>query len=133
MLGGFCIGKVRPYDRFHRLSLPSNTPAGTEPSDFAQLAQDIARWGRELGFQELGIADPELGEAEEHLQRWLAAGRHGDMAYMARHGTARSRPSELVPGTLRVITARMNYWPEGADASANLEDASRAYVSRYAL
>jgi len=98
-----------------------------------RLAQDIARWGRELGFQEIGIADTELSEAEERLQQWLAAGRHGDMAYMARHGKARSRPAELVPGTLRVISARMNYWPESADANANLEDASRAYVSRYAL
>jgi epoxyqueuosine reductase len=115
------------------LSLPSNTPAGTAPPDFATLAREIAQWGRELGFQEVGIADTELGEAEDRLQRWLAAGRHGDMAYMARHGTARSRPAELVPGTLRVISARMNYWPGGADARANLEDASRAYVSRYAL
>jgi epoxyqueuosine reductase len=99
----------------------------------AQLARDIARWGRELGFQEIGIADTELSEAEEHLHRWLAAGRHGDMAYMARHGTARSRPGELVPGTLRVICARMNYWPEGTDAREMLADPSRAYVARYAL
>jgi epoxyqueuosine reductase len=98
-----------------------------------QLARDIARWGRELGFQEIGIADTELSEAEEHLHRWLAAGRHGDMEYMARHGTARSRPGELVAGTLRVISARMNYRPEGADASAVLADPERAYVARYAL
>jgi epoxyqueuosine reductase len=115
------------------LSLPSNTAPGSPPRDFARLAQDIARWGRELGFQEIGIADTELGEAEANLHRWLAAGRHGDMAYMARHGTARSRPEELVPGTLRVISARMNYWPESADAPSNLADSSRAYVSRYAL
>jgi epoxyqueuosine reductase len=98
-----------------------------------QLALDIARWGRELGFQEIGIADTELSEAEEHLHRWLAAGRHGDMEYMARHGAARSRPGELVAGTLRVISARMNYQPEGADASAVLADPERAYVARYAL
>jgi epoxyqueuosine reductase len=115
------------------LSLPVNTPAGTTPRDFARLARDIAQWGRDLGFQEIGIADTELGEAEDRLQRWLAAGRHGDMAYMARHGTARSRPAELVPGTLRVISARMNYWPDAADPRANLADGSRAYVSRYAL
>ena len=101
--------------------------------DFAALAQSIAQWGRELGFQEIGIADTELSEAEAHLQRWLAAGRHGDMAYMARHGTARSRPAELVPGTLRVISARMNYRPEGMDAAAVLADPVRAYVARYAL
>ena len=132
-LGGGGVDKVRPYVSLHALSLPSNTPPAATTRDFAALAQDIAQWGRELGFQEIGIADIELGQAEEHLQRWLAAGRHGDMAYMARHGTARSRPAELVPGTLRVITARMNYWPESADADANLDDASRAYVSRYAL
>jgi len=101
--------------------------------DAGQLAAAIVEWGRELGFQEIGITDTELGEAEEHLQRWLAAGRHGDMAYMARHGTARSRPAELVPGTLRVISARMNYWPGGADAQAALADPSRAYVARYAV
>ncbi|MFO1306192.1 MAG: tRNA epoxyqueuosine(34) reductase QueG [Burkholderiales bacterium] len=93
----------------------------------------MGQWGRELGFQEIGIADVELSEAESHLQRWLAAGRHGDMAYMARHGTARSRPDELVPGTLRVISARMNYRPDGADPGAVLADPARAYVARYAL
>jgi epoxyqueuosine reductase len=102
--------------------------------DWVQLAADIAAWGRELGFQEIGIADTELSEAEEHLQRWLAAGRHGDMAYMARHGTARARPAELVPGTIRVITARMNYWPsDAAGAEEVLADPDRAYVARYAL
>jgi epoxyqueuosine reductase len=106
----------------------------TRSHDWHRLAADIGRWARELGFQETGIADTELSEAEEHLQRWLAAGRHGDMAYMARHGTARSRPAELVAGTVRVISVRMNYWPaEAADAAAALADPARAYVSRYAL
>jgi len=115
------------------MSVPSNAAADTRGMDAGQLAAAIVEWGRELGFQEIGITDTELGEAEEHLQRWLAAGRHGDMAYMARHGTARSRPAELVPGTLRVISARMNYWPGGADAQAALADPSRAYVARYAV
>ena len=115
------------------MSVPSNAAPGTRDMDAGQLAAAIVEWGRELGFQEIGITDTELGEAEEHLQRWLAAGRHGDMAYMARHGTARSRPAELVPGTLRVISARMNYWPGGADAQAALADPSRAYVARYAV
>ncbi len=70
------------------------------PTDWHALAAAIARWGRALGFREVGIADTELTEAEEHLHRWLAAGRHGEMHYMAKHGTARTRPAELVPGTL---------------------------------
>ncbi|MFO1312197.1 MAG: tRNA epoxyqueuosine(34) reductase QueG [Burkholderiales bacterium] len=114
------------------MSVTSSGAARTS-HDFAALARSIAQWGRELGFQEIGIADTELTEAEAHLQRWLAAGRHGDMAYMARHGTARSRPAELVPGTLRVISARMNYRPEAMDAASVLADPSRAYVARYAL
>jgi len=101
---------------------------------WSALAAAITQWGRELGFQDIGIADTELSEAEEHLQRWLAAGRHGAMGYMERHGTARARPSELVPGTIRVITARMNYWPADAEAPETvLDDAERAYIARYAL
>lgn len=108
--------------------------AGRPQPDWARLAADIGEWGRALGFQEIGIADTELTEAEDHLQRWLAAGRHGEMAYMARHGAARARPAQLVPGTVRVITARMNYWPDQAAAPhAVLGDPSRAYVARYAL
>ena len=88
------------------------TPAPVSMAqDWPRLAASIAQWGRELGFAEIGIADTDLDEAEAHLARWLAAGRHGEMDYMARHGTARSRPAELVPGTLRVITARMDYLP----------------------
>jgi len=106
----------------------------TGDRDWGVLAASIVLWGRECGFQEIGIADTELSDAEEHLQRWLAAGRHGAMAYMARHGTARARPAELVPGTIRVITARMNYWPDdAADPDAILDDPDRAYVARYAL
>lgn len=74
------------------------------PPDPARLAQSIKDWGRELGFQQVGISDVELGEHEAHLQRWLEAGYHGEMDYMAAHGSKRSRPAELVPGTLRVIS-----------------------------
>ncbi len=102
--------------------------------DYARLAADIKRWGAELGFQQIGIAATGLGEDETHLLDWLAAGRHGEMDYMARHGVKRSRPAELHSGTLRVISARMDYDPPHArDAWEVLEDASLGYISRYAL
>jgi epoxyqueuosine reductase len=103
--------------------------------DGAQLVKDIRQWGEELGFDAIGIAGIELPEEEHALQAWLAAGFHGEMDYMARHGTKRTRPAELVPGTISVITARMNYWPEvgQANAEAVLADPARAYVARYAL
>ena len=83
----------------------------TAPLDLAALAQSIKDWGRELGFQQVGIADVQLGEHEAHLQRWLDAGYQGEMDYMAAHGSKRSRPDELVPGTLRVVSLRMDYLP----------------------
>ena len=99
-----------------------------------ELTQRIKAWGRELGFQAVGISDTNLGEAEEHLLQWLADGHHGAMDYMAKHGVKRARPKELVPGTLRVISVRMNYFPEPSrDAEEVLLDPSLAYVSRYAL
>ena len=83
----------------------------------------------------MGVAGVDLGVEELRLLNWLRAGRHGEMDYMARHGAARARPAELVPGTVRVITARMNYWPAGARArrAARSRDSHRAYVARYAL
>ncbi len=102
--------------------------------DFTALAAQIKDWGRELGFQQLGIAGVELPEDERRLLAWLEAGRHGEMGYMQQHGTRRSRPDELVPGTLRVISARMDYWPaDAADAEELLEKPDLAYVARYAL
>ncbi len=89
---------------------------------------------RALGFDAIGIADVELGEDERHLEHWLARGWHGQMHYMARHGRRRSRPAELLPGTLRVISTRMNYWPGAARAAQEvLAQPDIAYVSRYAL
>ena len=106
----------------------------SETTDFAALTDRIKGWGRELGFQQLGISGVELPEDERRLLAWLEAGRHGDMDYMERHGTRRSRPHELVPGTLRVISARMDYWPGAtAETEALLEKKDRAYVARYAL
>ncbi len=103
------------------------------PSEAEALKGAIRGWGRELGLDAVGFAPVELGEAEARFLAWLAAGRHGEMDYMARHGTARSRPRELVPGTCSVITARIEYLPPGHDAAAILADPARAYVSRYAL
>ena len=110
------------------------TSGGQAQFDGAALARQIREWGAELGFQRVGIADADLRAAEPRLQAWLAAGFHGEMDYMARHGTKRARPAELVPGTLRVIAARMNYLPPRAAGSwAAINDPARAFVSRYAL
>lgn len=116
------------------------------PPDWTGLALRIKDIGRELGFDAIGIASvaspvaspvanpaADSAAAEAGLLAWLAAGFHGEMDYMARHGTKRARPGELLPGTVSVITARMNYWPEADGAEENLADKTRAYLSRYAL
>ncbi len=98
------------------------------------LKTDIRDWAIDLGFQQIGVSDIRLEQAEARLQAWLSANFHGRMDYMSRHGTRRSRPQELVPGTLRIISARMDYLPESQDAAiALLDHEQRAYVSRYAL
>jgi epoxyqueuosine reductase len=98
------------------------------------LATRIKSWGRQLGFQQVGITDTHLEQAESHLLAWLAAGYQGDMEYMRRHGVRRSRPAELVPGTLSVISARMDYLAESPEAPRQaLGDPARALISRYAL
>lgn len=103
-------------------------------TDMAALKAEVVEWTLELGFQQAGVSDINLEEAENRLQAWLAAKFHGTMGYMQRHGSKRSRPDELVPGTLRVISVRMDYLPEAQDAAKQLlDDESRAYVSRYAL
>jgi epoxyqueuosine reductase len=102
--------------------------------DYRSLGRDIRRWGAELGFQQVGITGTRLDEDEAWLLRWLQAGHHGEMEYMQRHGTCRSRPAELVPGTVRIISVRMDYWPGGArPADEVLQDPALAYLSRYAL
>jgi epoxyqueuosine reductase len=97
--------------------------------DYAALARRIKQWGKELGFQAVGIADTELTDAEHRLGDWLRKGWHGEMDYMARHGALRARPAELVPGTARVICCRMDYLPEADEV---LEDALVAGIARYA-
>ena len=102
--------------------------------DLSHLAAAIKTWGQELGFQRIGIADIDLATAERRLLDWLAAGFHGTMAYMARHGAKRSRPAALIPGTARVIAARMDYLPpDAAEPWTVLRRAEMGYVSRYAL
>ncbi len=102
--------------------------------DWDGLAARIKAWGKELGFDAVGIADAASRSASESgLQDWLAAGYHGEMDYMARHGIKRARPQELLPGTRTLISVRLAYWPAAAAAEENLADAERAYISRYAL
>lgn len=115
--------------------MPHNTPDHLNPSpDMSELAERIGKWALKLGFQQIGFSRPELPEAEVRLQNWTAAGRHGDMGYMTKHGTKRSRPDELVPGTLTVISVRMDYLPEEpGNPKQLLEQPDKAYISRYAL
>ena len=106
----------------------------TPERDWAALASRIQTWGHELGFESVGVSDGDLAQEELRLLNWLDAGRHGEMDYMARHGATRARPAELVPGTVRIITARLNYWPASARAANDvLSDSHRGYVARYAL
>jgi epoxyqueuosine reductase len=106
--------------------------------DLQHLAHTIKQWGAELGFADVRIADVDLTHAEAGLQAWLAAGRHGEMDYMASHGMKRARPAELVPGAVRVICARMDYLPAATPPNwreaevARLADPAAAVISLYA-
>jgi epoxyqueuosine reductase len=102
-------------------------------TDLLDLAAAIKAWGRELGFQAVRITDTDLTAAEAGLDAWLEQGRHGEMDYMERHGLKRARPAELRPGTMRVISARLDYLPRAADSGEIMADGARAFVSRYAL
>lgn len=101
--------------------------------DLHQLKDKIQQWGRELGFQQIGIADTDLQAAEADLKTWLEKGYQGQMEWMAAHGNKRYRPAELEPGTLRVISARMDYLPPDTAPVKMLQEKDKAYVSRYAL
>jgi len=105
-----------------------------ETTDHRKLKEDIRLWASELGFQQMGISDIDLSVAEERLAQWLRDKFHGTMDYMHKHGRKRSHPEELVPGTVRVISVRMDYLPESQENAKQLLDHdSKAYVSRYAL
>lgn len=98
------------------------------------LADDIKRWGAELGFAEIGITDIDLSEAESEHQKWIEKGFHGEMDYMAKHGTKRTRPAELIPNTTRVISARLDYLPpKTKDSWQVINEDNQAFISRYAL
>lgn len=130
--------KEKPHPQINSASntaLPNTGQiADLTEKQLQQLKSDILQWGQELGFQQLGVADTDLQEHEQHLLDWLEQGLHGTMSYMERHGTRRSRPAELLPGTLRVISARMDYLPEQAQSAKQLlEQPDQALISRYAL
>lgn len=98
-----------------------------------ELATEIKSLGKSLGFQEVGITDIVLETAEQRLRYWLEKQYHGTMGFMARYGLRRSRPQELIPGTIRVISARMDYLPPESAIAKTLANTKLAFISRYAL
>jgi epoxyqueuosine reductase len=100
----------------------------------AELAQHIKREALALGFTSVGISGIDLAPDEAYFRDWLAQGFHGEMGYLSRWGAARAHPEQVVPGTVRVVSVRLDYWPSRAEpAQAVLDDRARAYVSRYAV
>jgi len=100
----------------------------------ANLALNIKQWAADIGLSACAITDTELGDHEAHLLNWLNDGFHGEMDYMQRHGTKRSRPEELEPGTIRIVSVRLDYFaPDVANAEAVMADGELGFVSRYAL
>ena len=109
--------------------------ANTKPElDYFQLATQVRNWANSLGFSDCGISDINLATYEKKLFSWLEQNFHGEMDWMESHGSKRSRPNELEPGTCSVITVRLDYLPEDIDSALSvLADSGKAYVSRYAL
>lgn len=103
------------------------------PLDYQQLTSDIKSWGIELGFQQIGITDTQMSPYDERFNAWLANHFHGEMHFMEAHGSKRYRPEELIPGTIRIITARMNYLPADTQCIEILNHPKKGYISRYAL
>jgi epoxyqueuosine reductase len=122
-------GKIIRHASHPALPVPETATAATDP----ELVAHIGAWARELGFQQVGIADLDLREAGARLREWLDRGFHGTMNWMARHGELRARPDLLVPGTVSAICVRMDYRPADTRMIAQLRDGEKAYVSRYAL
>lgn len=111
----------------------SENTSPTTSLDLTALALRIKQWGRELGFQQVGITDVDLSDHVERFDRWIAAGYHGEMEYMTKHGAMRTQPALLVKGTQRIIVARMDYLPPEVETTRVLGQHERAYISRYAL
>lgn len=103
-----------------------------EMADLEHLAAQIKQWGSGLGFQQVAISNPDLQQASRHLEEWLEQGYQGDMSWMGDHGAKRYTPSQLLPGTQRVISVRMDYLQD-KNMIAVLRDSDKAYISRYAL
>jgi len=101
--------------------------------DFESLATDIKLWGKELGFQQMAISQIELGDHPDRLKEWLDKGYQGEMSYLSRNHARRIDPAELIPGTISIITARMNYLPSDTKRVETLSNPHKAYISRYAL
>src|SRR5690606_18400004 len=114
-------------------SMPRFYTCAVESPDLEEFAKRLKELALDAGFQRVGISGIDLGEDEAHLRDWLAQGLYGSMEWMARHGDKRSRPPELLPGTVRVLSVGMDYGRDGEEAWANLRDGERAYVARYAL
>jgi epoxyqueuosine reductase len=115
----------QPSDQLHK-------PSDQHPA-LIQLADDVQQWGREQGFQAIGITDIDLGKHRDYLQTWLDNRYHGEMQWMLNHQHMRDAPDQLVPHTIRVVSARMNYLPEDPKHIQILKQTDKAYISRYAL
>src|SRR5690242_6809852 len=97
------------------------------------LSEKIKQWGMQLGFQQVGITNIDLATYEPRFLAWLEQGFHGEMSYMTKHGSKRTRPAELIPNTIRIISARLNYLPADTEIMRILGHSQKGYVSRYAL
>ncbi len=112
----------------------SNSLAPLSSQQLEELVIQIKQWGKQLGFQAVGISDTNLNIAEQHFNHWIDKKMHGDMEYMSRHGTKRTRPAELEAGTLSIISVRMDYFPEDPEQAIELlKKNNKAYIARYSL
>ncbi len=110
-----------------------STPMNESPINYQHLARDISLWAKDLGFSQIGICDVDLSAQEQPFLNWLEKGFHGGMHYMEKYGLMRTRPAELEQGTIRAISVRLDYLPQGAKFAETLANSKLAYISRYAL